>query len=213
MRFIGSFCVALVCALVVVLCEIGIWLFAVAAMASSMLLAMTIGDNAPLVAIAIFLPWGIFIAIKTLLVAIQERFRNPGPPPPRPAPTKPVYTMALKATLPRPKKAKRSEQVAYRRGRYKPIGVYVDECCSPEIAVMLRGMGYTAQHAHELGHRSWKDPRHLDYAACARLLIITNDEDFIALDEAGEPHAGIIRGAPLPGINQRLVRRAVEALR
>jgi predicted nuclease of predicted toxin-antitoxin system len=128
-------------------------------------------------------------------------------------PLKPVYTVALKQTLPKPKSAKRSRLVRYLPGRYKPSGVYVDECCSPEIAATLRRMGYTAHHAHELGHHSWPDPKHLDYAACDRLLVITRDRDFIDLDSEGEPHAGILHGKTVPGINQHFVRRAMEILR
>lgn len=154
---------------------------------------------------------------------------SPGPVSPRP--TKPTYTPAMKhllpkaiepkpATKPKPKPKRkrkkrpcRGDHVTYLKGRYAPTGVYLDECIGSSIARQLRERGVAAQHAHELGHRGWPDARHLDYAACKRLIVITRDRDFLALHEDGEPHSGILFGATVPGIEADLYAAALEALK
>jgi hypothetical protein len=144
--------------------------------------------------------------------------------PASPRPTKPRFTPDKKhllgkaiepksVTRSKPKKpCYRSEHVSHLKGRYKPIGVYLDECVGSSIARQLRERGITAHHAHELGHRSWPDTRHLDFAACHRLILVTRDRDFIALHEAGEPHAGILFGVTVPGIHGDLYAASLEVL-
>ena len=156
--------------------------------------------------------------LQEVLVAAQVPRQAP---PSIPKPTLAIPQGAAPSTpapspprLPKPRTVavRHRQLIAYLPGRYRPTGVYLDECGRKAIAVRLRAMGVTAHHAHELGHRSWADEKHLDYAACKRLLIITSDHDFDDLDAAGEPHAGILRGPNSEPYDLEYIRLALEQL-
>lgn len=152
---------------------------------------------------------------KPSFAAIQE---------PVPRPTKRTYTPAMKYLLPKaivPKAVLKSKiknpqtrsRVMHLPGKYGPVGVYADECCSKSMVEKLRDLGVTADHAHELGHWAWGDEKHLDYAARHGLLIITHDRDFLRLHADGETRAWILHGPGGRAHEQEFIRLVLELIR
>lgn len=219
---------------VVALCTVASWAMGIATVIFAVRLVALSGDHTGLVMASIFGPLSLAVVgvrwLDSAREAALQRLQETGSPP-APMTTKPIYTPAMKHLLPKaiepkpatkpkpkpkPKRKKRphrGDHVTYLKGRYAPTGVYLDECIGSSIARQLRERGVAAQHAHELGHRGWPDARHLDYAACKRLIVITRDRDFLALHEDGEPHSGILFGATVPGIEADLYAAALEALK
>jgi hypothetical protein len=62
---------------------------------------------------------------------------------------------------------------------------YVDEDASEDVVPGLRNLGYDVTSTRELGHKGWKDPRQLAFAARdQRTLVTCNAQDFVMLHEA-----------------------------
>ena len=72
----------------------------------------------------------------------------------------------------------------------EPIRFYLDEHLSPEIAKQLSRHGIDALR----GPRSDDDLNHLRRASTLGRAVCTRDRDYVRLHEAGEEHAGIIKG-------------------
>ncbi len=62
----------------------------------------------------------------------------------------------------------------------------------PQIARILRSFGIDVTLPNEVGLREATDQEHLDYAHLTGRVVITNDEDFLAIDSRNQPHSGIV---------------------
>jgi predicted nuclease of predicted toxin-antitoxin system len=77
------------------------------------------------------------------------------------------------------------------------IKLYLDEDITPVLARVLRDRGFNVASALELGHSSWDDEAHLEYASSeGRTLLTYNIRHFAGLHKkwqsAGKIHEGII---------------------
>ncbi|MCS6902826.1 MAG: DUF5615 family PIN-like protein [Candidatus Bipolaricaulota bacterium] len=75
--------------------------------------------------------------------------------------------------------------------------LYLDENISPMLASVLRGRGYNAISAHEVGMRGKRDEEQLEYAVSQRRVLLTfNARHFAPLAEKyfkeGREHYGIV---------------------
>jgi uncharacterized protein with PIN domain len=75
--------------------------------------------------------------------------------------------------------------------------LYLDEDILPELARVLRAVGYDVSGAHEAGTHGWDDEAQLAHAASqGRALLSCNYPDFLRIGRqwffSGRPHAGII---------------------
>ena len=77
-----------------------------------------------------------------------------------------------------------------------PIKFYADTHIAKAVAVQLRNRGIDIIRCEEIGMAEAEDFEHLEYATREGRVMITNDEDFLALDkiwrEQGRNHAGIM---------------------
>jgi predicted nuclease of predicted toxin-antitoxin system len=78
----------------------------------------------------------------------------------------------------------------------KSLKFYTDTHIAKAVAVQLRNRGIDIIRCEEVDMADAKDIEHLEYATQEGRIIITNDEDFLALDavwrEQGKTHAGIM---------------------
>jgi predicted nuclease of predicted toxin-antitoxin system len=76
------------------------------------------------------------------------------------------------------------------------IKFYTDTHIAKAVAVQLRNRGIDVIRCEEVGMAEAEDSDHLEYAAREGRVMITNDEDFLALaatcGEQGKSHAGIM---------------------
>jgi predicted nuclease of predicted toxin-antitoxin system len=98
------------------------------------------------------------------------------------------------------------------------IRLYFDHNANPRFVRDLRGEGFDAVAAIELGHQRLKDEDHLRWAADHRRTLFTYDKgDFSIIADAwitrGEDHAGIIlsKGPPLLSYGE-ILRRLLRLL-
>jgi len=68
---------------------------------------------------------------------------------------------------------------------------HLDEHVAQAVAEGLRRRGIDATTTHEAGLCSASDDEHLAYALRQGRVIVTNDDDFLRMNTAGVPHAGI----------------------
>jgi uncharacterized protein with PIN domain len=68
---------------------------------------------------------------------------------------------------------------------------HLDEHVPSDLAVALRMHGYDVTTAAEAELLGAADELHIEHAQREGRIIITHDRDFLALDAAGIPHAGI----------------------
>ncbi len=77
---------------------------------------------------------------------------------------------------------------------------YTDTHIAKAIAFQLRERGVDIVRCEEVGLGTASDVEHLEYAATDNRVMITNDDDFLALDkswrEQGRRHAGIMYCLP-----------------
>ncbi len=71
------------------------------------------------------------------------------------------------------------------------VRFHLDENVDPAIALGLRRRGIDVTTTPEEGLRQSSDERQLDFAMQAGRILVTHDDDFLALANAGVPHAGI----------------------
>ena len=72
-----------------------------------------------------------------------------------------------------------------------PIQFYFDQNISLAVAKGLRARGVNVLTAQEAGRCGRSDPDQLQFAMIEDRVIVTFDQDYLALDAAGTPHAGI----------------------
>jgi len=71
------------------------------------------------------------------------------------------------------------------------IQYHLDESVRAAIAVGLRSHGVDVRTAAEAGLLGAPDVDHIEYALAEGRVIVTHDDDFLALAAAGIEHAGI----------------------
>lgn len=71
------------------------------------------------------------------------------------------------------------------------IRFHLDESVDPAVADGLRRRGADATTSQEIGLLGADDRSQLDFANGESRVIVTHDEDFLALVRAGAAHAGI----------------------
>jgi len=83
---------------------------------------------------------------------------------------------------------------------------HLDEHIDPAVAQGLRRRGIDVTTTVEAGLRSASDEHHMEYARQTRRVIVTQDDDFLALAQSGAQHAGIIYCLP----NARTIGQIIE---
>ena len=68
---------------------------------------------------------------------------------------------------------------------------HLDEHISNQIAAGLRRRNIDVTTAADVGMTGSVDSDHLEFAALADRVVVTQDEDFLRLHAEGAPHAGI----------------------
>ena len=71
------------------------------------------------------------------------------------------------------------------------IKFYLDEMISPNVATGLRLRGIDVLTVKEAGSLSKRDEEQLDFATREGRVLVTMDDDYLALHSQGVPHAGI----------------------
>jgi len=74
----------------------------------------------------------------------------------------------------------------------RTIRFHLDECCDPVIADGLRRRGIDVTTSQEVGLLKAEDKRQATYGLVQGRVILTHDADFLRLQSAGVPHAGIV---------------------
>lgn len=72
-----------------------------------------------------------------------------------------------------------------------PIRFHLDEHMAHAIATGLRRRGVDVTTPGDVGLLGASDEEHLAYALSEGRMVVTHDRDFLGLDKAGHPHAGI----------------------
>ncbi len=73
----------------------------------------------------------------------------------------------------------------------RTIRFHLDENCHPAVAEGLRRCGIDVTTTPEAGLLSAADEQHAAYGLAEVRVIFTQDRDFLCLDAAGVPHAGL----------------------
>ena len=68
---------------------------------------------------------------------------------------------------------------------------YTDEHISKAVVKGLRARGVDIVSCVDVGNRTASDVEHLNYAEGENRVVVTYDNDFLKLHEAGHPHGGI----------------------
>jgi hypothetical protein len=71
------------------------------------------------------------------------------------------------------------------------IRFHLDEHCDPDIARQLRALGGDVTTTVDAGLLHAGDEDHLAYALATGRVVFTQDRDYLRLNAAGVPHAGI----------------------
>ena len=74
----------------------------------------------------------------------------------------------------------------------RTIRFHLDECCDPAIANGLRRRNIDVTTSQEAGLIEAEDEQQAAYGLTENRVIFTHDADFLRLQAAGVPHAGII---------------------
>lgn len=123
--------------------------------------------------------------------AKQKAMPKVSPTPPASPPSQPPPKAKKKRTHP----PRRRRAVRYYKGRL-PLEhgaiFYIDECLSPQVAAHLNDHGLDVATIADSGLKGRDDEEHLMWAACARRILISLDNDFPELHKRGELHAGIL---------------------
>lgn len=81
-----------------------------------------------------------------------------------------------------------------------PLKFYTDTHIAKAIALQLRERGVDVVRCEEVGLAAASDQDHLEYATREHRMVITNDDDFLALHKAwqvqGRQHGGIMYCLP-----------------
>ena len=87
---------------------------------------------------------------------------------------------------------------------------YTDEHISKAVVKGLRARGVDIVSCVDVGNRTASDAEHLNYAEGENRVVVTYDNDFLKLHEAGRPHAGdIFKNLAMPAsiIEKRTILR------
>jgi len=71
------------------------------------------------------------------------------------------------------------------------IKFHLDESCNPAIARALKERGIDVTRSAEAGLVQASDESQLQYALAENRVLVTHDADFLRLNAASVPHAGI----------------------
>lgn len=71
------------------------------------------------------------------------------------------------------------------------IRFFLDENTHGAVAPALRAQGVDAVHVQEVGRKGLSDSEQLAFATAEGRVIVTHDQDYLALHAAGVAHAGI----------------------
>jgi predicted nuclease of predicted toxin-antitoxin system len=86
------------------------------------------------------------------------------------------------------------------RGSSKLVRFYQDTHIAKAVALQLRDRGIDIVRCEEVGMAMASDEQHLEYAMREGRVVITNDDDFLALDKAwrlqNKRHSGIMYCLP-----------------
>jgi len=74
----------------------------------------------------------------------------------------------------------------------RTIRFHLDECCDPAIADGLRRRNIDVTTTQELGLLEAEDEEQAAYGLAENRVVFTHDADFLRLQAAGLPHAGIV---------------------
>jgi predicted nuclease of predicted toxin-antitoxin system len=74
----------------------------------------------------------------------------------------------------------------------RTIRFHLDECCDPAIADGLRRRNIDVTTTQEVGLIHAEDDEQAAYGLSQNRVVFTHDADFLRLQSAGLPHAGII---------------------
>ena len=89
---------------------------------------------------------------------------------------------------------RRSSRNSLRLGRpmARTIRFHLDECCDPAIAGGLRRRNIDVTTSQEAGLLEAEDEQQAAYGLAENRVVFTHDADFLRLQAAGVPHAGIV---------------------
>ncbi len=91
----------------------------------------------------------------------------------------------------------------------RTIRFHLDECCDPAIALGLRRRNIEVTTSQDAGLLEAEDEEQAAYGFAEHRVIITHDADFLRLQAAGVPHAGIVfRAKDTLGLGE-LIKRLV----
>jgi hypothetical protein len=71
------------------------------------------------------------------------------------------------------------------------IRFHLDESVDPAIAIGLRRRGADVTTSQETGLLNASDVEQINFAATSGRILVTHDDDFLALAKGGLPHPGI----------------------
>jgi predicted nuclease of predicted toxin-antitoxin system len=74
----------------------------------------------------------------------------------------------------------------------RTIRFHLDECCDPAIADGLRRRGVDVTTSQEAGLLEAEDEEQAAYGLAQDRVVVTHDTDFLRIQAAGLPHAGIV---------------------
>jgi predicted nuclease of predicted toxin-antitoxin system len=74
----------------------------------------------------------------------------------------------------------------------RTIRFHLDECCDPAIADGLRRRAIDVTTSREAGLIEAEDQQQAAYGLAKSRVVITHDADFLRIQAAGVPHAGIV---------------------
>ena len=89
------------------------------------------------------------------------------------------------------------------------IVFHLDESCNPAIARALKGRGIEVSTSAEAGLLDASDEAQLEYARSENRVLVTHDADFLRLNAANVPHAGIAYCHPESGSIGEIIRQLV----
>jgi predicted nuclease of predicted toxin-antitoxin system len=91
----------------------------------------------------------------------------------------------------------------------RTIRFHLDECCDPAIADGLRRRGIDITTSHEAGLIEAEDEQQARYGLAETRVVFTHDADFLRLQAACVPHAGIVfRAKDTLGLGE-IIRRLI----
>ena len=82
----------------------------------------------------------------------------------------------------------------------RTIRFHLDECCDPAIANGLRRRNIDVTTSQEAGLIEAEDEQQAAYGLTENRVVFTHDADFLRIQAAGVPHAGIVYRARIRSV-------------